>query len=180
MSDLNRVNVIGRLTKDGELRYSQTGTAMIVFSLAVSDVKPSRSGGYEEYTHFLNDIVYFGKSAEKLAQYLTRGRRIAIDGKLDYQTWQDRDTGANRSKLTVRVLEIFLLDAPQGQSQGQPQRREYDDYGQPIAPQPRAPRPQPSYNPQQGYRPDQSIQDGLAMFDDGAGPEGFTDDQIPF
>lgn len=105
MKDLNRVVLIGRLTKDVELRYSNSGVCFGHFSVAVNRSRKTESGYADEVNFFECDIV--GKTAESLSTYLRKGKQIAIEGELVQQRWQQ--DGINRSKVTVFVHQVQLL-----------------------------------------------------------------------
>jgi single-strand DNA-binding protein len=94
---LNRIVLIGRLTQDPELRYTNTGTAVASFTLAVDRMRTSQSG--ERETDFIN-IVVWQKQAENCAQYLHKGRMAAVDGRLQIRTYE------NREGQKVRVAEV--------------------------------------------------------------------------
>lgn len=109
MKDLNRVVLIGRLTKDVELRYSNSGVCFGHFSVAVNRSRKTESGYADEVSFFECDIV--GKTAESLSTYLRKGKQIAIEGELVQQRWQQ--DGINRSKVTVFVHQVQLLGGNQ-------------------------------------------------------------------
>ncbi|MCL6441975.1 MAG: single-stranded DNA-binding protein [Alicyclobacillus sp.] len=94
---LNRVVLIGRLTQDPELRYTNSGTAVASFSLAVDRMRPNQAG--ERETDFIN-IVVWQKQAELCKQYLHKGRLAAVDGRLQIRTYD------NREGQKVRVAEV--------------------------------------------------------------------------
>lgn len=94
---LNRVILIGRLTQDPELRYTNSGTAVASFSLAVERSRPNQAG--ERETDFIN-IVVWQKQAELCAQYLHKGRLAAVDGRLQIRSYE------NREGQKVRVAEV--------------------------------------------------------------------------
>jgi single-strand DNA-binding protein len=94
---LNRIILIGRLTQDPELRYTNTGTAVASFTLAVDRNRTSASG--ERETDFIN-IVVWQKQAETVSQYLHKGRLAAVDGRLQIRTYE------NREGQKVRVAEV--------------------------------------------------------------------------
>jgi single-strand DNA-binding protein len=107
--DINKVFIIGRLVRDAELRYTEAGMPVSKFSLACNEKRKRGEEWVDEVNYF--DIVLWGKTAESLNQYLAKGKQIAIDGKLKQERWQDRDTGNNRSKVTVTALNIQLLNS---------------------------------------------------------------------
>ena len=126
---INRVNISGNLTRDPELRQTQGGMAILSLGVAVNDRrKNAQTGEWEDVPNFV-DCVVFGTRAEKLAQFLAKGTKVAIEGKLRYSQWE-RD-GQKRSKLEVAVDEIeFMSRNQQGQNRGN--QGGYDDYHQDV------------------------------------------------
>lgn len=109
---INRVMISGNLTRDAELRSTQSGTSMLGMGIAVNDRrKNQKTGEWEDYPNFV-DCTMFGTRAEKLQPYLTKGTKVSIDGKLSYRSWE-RD-GQRRSKLEVVVDEIEFMSSKQG------------------------------------------------------------------
>lgn len=100
MADLNNVNLIGRATKDVEVRTTTNGTNVAEISLAVN--------GYKDEASFF-ELVAFGKTAEIAGKYVTKGKQIAVTGSLKQETWSDKDTGKKRSKVVVVVNNLQLL-----------------------------------------------------------------------
>ena len=119
---INRVTISGNLTRDGELRRTQSGTAILSMSVAVNDRRKNpQSGEWEDVPNFV-DVVLFGRRAESLANYLVKGTKVCIEGKLRYSSWE-RD-GQKRSKIEVVADEIELMSRErkqQTQSYGQPE-----------------------------------------------------------
>lgn len=115
MKDLNRVVLIGRLTKDVELRYSNSGVCFGHFSVAVNRSRKTESGYADEVSFFECDIV--GKTAESLSTYLRKGKQIAVDGELVQQRWQQ--DGVNRSKVSIFVNQVYLLGGAAAESESE-------------------------------------------------------------
>ena len=113
---INKVVLTGNLTRDVEMRSTQGGMSIATIGLAVNDRRKNQHGEWEDVANFV-DCVLFGKRADALARYLTKGTKVAVDGKLRYSSWEDRDTGKRRSKLEVVVDDIELLGGKQGQTQ---------------------------------------------------------------
>lgn len=107
MASLNKVTLVGRLTRDPELKYASTGTAICSFGLAVNE-KYKSGDDWKEKVHFV-DITVWGKQGENVAQYLNKGSQALIDGKLNYQSWEK--DGQKRSKLEVVANNVQFLDA---------------------------------------------------------------------
>lgn len=117
---MNKVTLIGNLTRDVEMRTTQSGCAVASFTIAVNDRKKnSQTGEWEDVPCFINCTI-FGKRAEALAQYLTKGQKVAIDGKLDYSKWQT-DDGETRSALKVIVNDLELLGGSRQREQEEEQ-----------------------------------------------------------
>lgn len=155
---LNTVAISGNLTRSIELRSTQGGMAIGRFGVAVNE-RRKQGDEWVDYANFV-DVVMFGRRAESLAQYLTKGTKVAIKGHLHYSSWQ-ADDGSKRSKLEVVVDDIDLMSrgnqgASNAQQGGQPNnyhQRQQNGY-------------QGGYNAsQQGYQPQQAA---------------YADEDIPF
>ena len=130
---INRVNISGNLTRDPEMRGTTGGTSVLSFGVAVNDRRRNQqTGEWEDYPNFV-DCVMFGTRAEAISRYLSKGTKVAIEGKLRYSSWE-RD-GQRRSKLEVIVDEIECLS--RGQQQAAPAAA-------PVASAPMAAAPQAS------------------------------------
>ena len=154
---INSVSISGNITRDAELRQTASGMAVLGFSVAVNDRrKNAQTDQWEDYPNFI-DCSMFGTRAERIAQYLVKGTKVAVLGKLRWSQWE-RD-GQKRSKVEVIVDEIEFMSRQQGQLGSEPVY---------AAPAP-APAPQP-YQQQMGGMP-QAV-----------GPVTGTiyDDNIPF
>src|SRR5204863_6798327 len=97
--------LLSNLTQNPELRYTTKGTAIARLGLACNRKLKSETGEMKEEVTFV-DVDAFGKTAETIAQYLKKGRPILLEGRLRYETWEDKQTNQKRSKLGV-VLETF-------------------------------------------------------------------------
>lgn len=105
MTDINSVILVGRTTRDAELRYTANGTGILNFSIAVNESRKNGEQWVEEASFF--DITLFGKMAESLKQYLTKGKQVAINGRLQQQRWEQ--DGQPRSKVVVIANAVQLL-----------------------------------------------------------------------
>ena len=105
MASFNKVILMGNLTRDPELRYTPKGTAIARLGVAVNRRWTGEGGEQREETTFV-DVDAFGKQAETLGQYMKKGRPIFIEGRLRLDSWEDKQTGQKRSKLSV-VLDNF-------------------------------------------------------------------------
>jgi single-strand DNA-binding protein len=108
----NKVILVGNLTRDVELRYTPTGTAIAKFGLATNRVyKDSTTGENKQETLFI-DITVFGRSAEIANQYLRKGRRVLIEGRLVLDQWVDQ-TGQKRSKHSIIAEKVQFMENKQ-------------------------------------------------------------------
>lgn len=141
----NKVVLVGHLTRDIELKYTQGGAAIGSCGIAVTR-KYTLNGEKREETCFI-DITFFGKQAEIANQYLSKGSKLLIEGRLKFDQWTDNN-GQNRSKHTVAVENMEMLgDAKQNnqsyqqgapkkpQQQKQPQRQQYSEPQYPEYPE---------------------------------------------
>lgn len=142
---INRVNISGNLTRDPELRATASGTQVLSFGVAVNDRRRNpQTGDWEDYPNFV-DCTMFGTRAEAVSRYLSKGSKVAIEGKLRYSSWE-RD-GQRRSKLEVIVDEIeFMSRGNQAGGQGGYSQDGGNSYGGGYAP---AAAPQPAPAPMQ-------------------------------
>lgn len=112
---INRVVLSGNLTRDPEVRTTQAGTPVMSLGIAVNDRrKNNQTGEWEDYANFI-DCTMFGNRAQNVAQYLSKGQRVMIDGKLRYSQWE-RD-GQKRSKIEVIIDDIDFASS-RGDTQG--------------------------------------------------------------
>ena len=105
---LNRVCIMGRITRDLELRRTQDGTAVTSFTVAVDDDFKSKATG-EKKTYFL-DVVAWRQSAEFVCQYFGKGRMVVVEGKLTVHDWKDKD-GNNRRNTEIIADNIYFGDS---------------------------------------------------------------------
>ena len=111
MASLNKVLLIGNLTHDPELRRIPSGTAVVTLRMAVSESFQNKSGERVERTVFL-DVDVWDRQAENCAQYLTKGSPICVEGRLQLDSWDDKETGQKRSRLKVRADRVQFLSGP--------------------------------------------------------------------
>ena len=114
MGSLNKVFLIGRLTRDVELRYTPTGTAVADFGLAVNRVYKTADGEKKEAVTFV-DITVWAKRAEVCAEYLSKGRQVFVEGRLELDSWESKE-GEKRSKLKVVAEDVQFLGSAPGKS----------------------------------------------------------------
>lgn len=136
---INRVNITGNLTRDPELRATAGGTQMLAFGVAVNDRRKNpQTGAWEDVPNFV-DCIVFGQRAEAVSRFISKGSKVAIEGKLRYSSWETKE-GQRRSKLEVIVDEIDFLSR-QGQQVTSPAAEaakvaDTPAYGTPRAPEP--------------------------------------------
>jgi single-strand DNA-binding protein len=117
MANLNKVMLIGNLTRDPELRVTPKGTAICQFSLAVNRKFKDESGGEREEVTYV-DIEAWSKQGETIAKYCTKGRPLFVEGRLRLDQWEDKTTKEKRSRMKV-VLENFqFLGSGRGDGAG--------------------------------------------------------------
>ena len=102
MASYNKVILMGNLTRDPEVRQSQSGTAIVKAGLAVNERRPDGQGGWKEQAHFF-DITIFGSRGEAFARFNKRGACVLVEGRLNFSSWDDRESGQKRSKVDVVV-----------------------------------------------------------------------------
>ena len=153
MMSLNRVLLIGNLTKDPELRYTPSGTPVANLRLAVNSTYKDQAGARKEETCFVT-IVVWSKQAEICQQYLKKGRQVFVEGRLLYRSWEAE--GKTRSTMEVRADRVQFLGPPPGAQAGGPPRGE----------------------PAEAVVP--AEERGEAAEADAASPEGGSDADVPF
>ena len=122
MASFNRVILMGNLTRDIELKYLPSGTAVTDIGLAINDKRKDAAGNWVEEVTFI-DVTLWGRTAEVAAEYLAKGSPVLIEGKLRTESWEK--DGQNRSKLKVNGERLQMLggksgDQPSSRSQGRP------------------------------------------------------------
>lgn len=117
MASLNKVFLVGNLTRDPERSYTPKGMALTKFGMAVNHVYTTEAGEKREEANFF-DIVVWGKQAEAAAQYLSKGRPVLIEGRLRYESWQN-DKGEKRNKISVVAERVQFLGSSQRSGGGQ-------------------------------------------------------------
>jgi len=109
---VNQVILLGNLTRDPELRQTPNGQSVVSFSLALNRAYKDQSGEWQEATDYI-DVVAWGPLAERVSQYLTKGRRALVQGRLQSRSWEQ--DGQKRSKVEVLANDVTFLD---GRSDG--------------------------------------------------------------
>lgn len=108
---INQVILMGRLTRDPEMRTTTTGKTIASFSLAVD------RGGQDDSADFF-EVTAWEKLGELVNQYLSKGRRCLVQGRLRQDSWDDKETGKKRSKVEVVATDVTFLDGPSGDGGG--------------------------------------------------------------
>jgi single-strand DNA-binding protein len=160
MRDVNIVVLVGRLTRDAELKYTNSGQAICRFSVAVNRSRKQGDQWVDEASFF--DVDYWGKGGEAVNQYLVKGKQVAIEGELRQDKWEQE--GQARSKVVIAASNVQLLGGGQNSSGTGGSSGAYERGGQGARP---AAAPAPAARPQ-AREPERSTP-----------PDDFTDD-IPF
>jgi len=170
MANVNRVILIGNLTRDPQLKYLPSQMAVAEFGLAINHKYKTASGEQRDEVCFI-DCTAFGKTGEVVNQYCQKGRQVYVEGRLKYDTWEDKNGGGKRSKHVVIVDSIQFLGSRDGAGGGEAHDGESGGAGsqQRSAP-PRQNRPAPSAGPPAAPPAEQPFTD----------EQQFKDDDIPF
>ena len=130
MASFNRVILLGNLTRDVEVRYLQSGTAVADVGMAVNDRRKGQNGEWIEETTFV-DVTLWGRTAEVAGEYLGKGSPLLVEGRLKYDSWEK--DGQKRSKLTVVCERMQMVGSKGGGGGGggggRGQSQEHDDGG---------------------------------------------------
>ena len=113
MASFNKVILLGNLTRDPEVRYTPKGTAVTELGMAVNRVYTAENGEKREETTFV-DVTLWGRTAEIAGEYLKKGRPVFIEGRLQLDTWDDKQSGQKRSKLKVVGEGLQLIGSRPG------------------------------------------------------------------
>lgn len=113
-SSFNKVVLLGNLTRDPEVRYTPKGTAVAEIGMALNRFIPASDGGERREETTFVDITLWGRTAEIAGEYLKKGRQAMIEGRLQLDTWDDKQSGQKRSKLKVVGENLFLLGGRPG------------------------------------------------------------------
>ena len=149
MASVNKVILIGNLTRDPEIKYTPKGTAIADIGLAVNRTYSTESGEKREEVTFI-DVTLWGRVAEIVGEYCKKGRPLYVEGRLQLDTWDDKTTGQKRSKLKVVGENIQLLGSREGgagsggggggeHGEGRAESRPASSFKKPASPPPRPP-----------------------------------------
>lgn len=118
MSSFNKVILVGNLTRDPEVRYTASGTAVTEIGLAINRKWfDKQSNSRKEETTFV-DITVWGRTAEVAGEYLTTGSNVLVEGRLQLDQWEDKESGQKRSKLKVICEQMTMLGGARQDGQG--------------------------------------------------------------
>ncbi len=117
MASYNKVLLMGNLTRDPEVRYTPKGTAIANIGLAVNRVWTTEAGEKKEEVTFV-DVEAWGRTAEVIGQYLSKGSPLFVEGRLKLDTWDDKETGQKKSKMRVVCENFQFIGAPKGKAGG--------------------------------------------------------------
>jgi len=157
MASFNRVILMGNLTRDPELRYLQSGMAVADIGLAVNDRRKGQNGEWIDDTTFV-DITLWGRTAEVVCEYCSKGKPLFVEGRLKYETWESE--GQKKNKLKVVGERIQLIGSKEGGGGSGGGNYEGGSYNRPSAPR------QQQQQPSGGY--------------DAYDQQGPPDDDVPF
>lgn len=117
MASFNKVILLGNLTRDPEVRYTPKGTAVTDLGLAVNRTYTADNGEKREEVTFV-DVTFWGRTAEVAGEYLKKGRPVFVEGRLQLDSWDDKQSGQKRTKLKVIGENMQMLGAPRGGGSG--------------------------------------------------------------
>ena len=123
---LNRALLIGNLGQDPELRYTQSGQAVLSLRIATNDSFVNRDGERQERTEW-HSVTIWGKRGEALSKILTKGQKVFVEGRLQTRSWEDKNGGGKRYATEINAQDIILL----GGGRGAGPRTNYDEGGPP-------------------------------------------------
>lgn len=177
-NDMNLVALIGRLTRDAEMRFTNGGMAIASFTLAVNRRKKV-GDQWEDEAHFF-DCTLFGKSAEAIEAWFKQGKQVSVQGELRQNRWEQ--DGQSRSKVEIVASMVQLLASPGDNKQdaSAPQARATASLQRTQAPRRQSHNTGSSASAQYGQRTQQAPKEGKYGRGELIGPESFDDDQIPF
>jgi len=147
MASFNKVILLGNLTRDPEVRYTPKGSAVCDLGIAVNRVYTTDSGEKREEATFV-DVTFWGRTAEVAGEYLKKGRPVFIEGRLQLDSWEDKQSGQKRSKLkvigeTMQLIGARATGATAGPGEQGKEDRTSRAAGKSSPPPPKASAPQP-------------------------------------
>ncbi len=115
--NINRVTITGNLTMDPELRQTPSGTPVCTLRVAVNGRRKDQSGQWVDKPNYFNVIVW-GAQGQNCANFLSKGRPVAVDGRLDWREWQEKDTGNKRQTIEIVADTVQFLGSRDGSAPG--------------------------------------------------------------
>jgi single-strand DNA-binding protein len=143
---VNKVILIGNLGKDPEVKYTQSGMAVARFSLATTDRVKDKDGNWQDRTEWHN-LVAFQRTAEIAAEYLKKGGKVYIEGRLHSDSWDDKETGQKKYKTEIIVNDLVLLGGRDAGGEGGGYGGGRSGAGKSSGFDQRTPEPEPSHAP---------------------------------
>lgn len=171
MASYNKVMLMGNLTRDPEVRYTPKGSAVADLAIAVNRVYTADNGEKREEVTYV-DVVLWARLAELAGQYLTKGRPVFIEGRLQMDSWEDKQTGQKRSRLRVVGEVMQFLDGKR-EGSGEEHSAASGSGGSQRS-------PARSGNAGQRSQPSKQSQPANDEFHEGPITDGLDDDDIPF
>jgi single-strand DNA-binding protein len=151
MASFNKVILMGNLTRDPEVRYTSGGTAVTEVGLAVNRQWTDRSSNERKEETTFVDVTLWGRTAEIAGEYLSKGRPVLIEGRLQLDQWDDRETGQKRSKLRVVGESMQLIGSRGDSGGGGAPARSNANRAQGAGQQAAAPAAEPARSPDQSF-----------------------------
>ena len=167
MNSFSNVTLVGRLTRDAEMRTSSSGVAVVRFAVAI-DRRRRDGDNFVTDTTFI-EVSYFGQSAKNICMYLEKGLLVGVVGELNQRKWESQD-GAKNSRIEVLANNVHLIESKsmkENRLQGGSQSDQYSQGGSAYSDAGR--QPSASNSGIKQYVPDENI-----------GPDSFNDDDVPF
>mgnify|MGYP001359659806 CR=1 FL=1 len=115
--NINRVTITGNLTRDPELRHTPSGTAVCTLGVAVNGRRKDESGNWVDKPNYFN-VVVWGAQGQNCANYLSKGRPVAVDGRLDWRSWEAKDGSGKRSTIEIVADTVQFLGSRDGSGPG--------------------------------------------------------------
>jgi single-strand DNA-binding protein len=126
-ASINAVVIVGNLTRDPELRHTPSGMPVCSLRVAVNDrVKDNASGDWMDKPYFFN-VTVWGNQGESCAQYLAKGRRVGVHGKLTWREWEDSESGRKREAVEITARDVQFL-SPRGEGDDRDSSYRGEDY----------------------------------------------------
>lgn len=176
MPNVNKVFLLGNITRDPELRYTPSGAAVATLGIAVNRYYNTKEGERREEVTFI-DVTVWNRQAENCAQYLKKGRSVHVEGYLKLDSWDDKTTGQKRTQLKVEAENVQFLGGARDESgPGATMSRQEDEISAPPARRSNMPAGNGSSAPSRGYNNGPSSPPRRPAPE----PEAEADDDIPF